>query len=472
MNGLVKTLPMATKQIIVQIGVSITLACLSWTAAAADRSVPDSFLTGKIINPVICQSDPSQSYALYIPVKGNKTPLPAIYFFDPHADGALPLSKYRSLADAYGFILIGSNNSKNGNDWPTADKIWRHLWDDTQHRLKINGNRIYTCGFSGGAKVAGYVAINDPHIKGVIANGAGLPDEVTAGDFDFSFTAIAGEGDMNLTDLLAFSNALDKTRTRHHIILFDGKHEWAPEHTMGLAFAGLQFDAMRRALLPKDNPLIDRYAANSKKRLDADYQNGQLIEAARECSLSISFLDGLSPAAGWFQQKAASLAGNPAFQKQRREQADLLVREQNIKEGYMQHFQQDDPGFWATTIKDLKMRAAAKTPDRPMNQRLLAFLSLAFYSLSNRMISGNDNIGGRHFVELYKMADPTNSEAWYFSAILYARDNQPRAAANDLLEAIGHGFRDEQRMMQQPEFIRLSSAMNLPAIKGRMHTPQ
>ncbi len=468
---------MTTKQvirkiIIRQVLVLSTLVCVSETAAAVNRAVPDSFATGKIINPVICHSDPAQSYALYIPVKGNKTALPVIYFFDPHADGALPLSKYKSLADAYGFILIGSNNSKNGNDWPTTEKIWRHLWDDTQRRLKINGQRVYTCGFSGGAKVAGYVAINDPQIKGVIANGAGLPDEVTAGDFNFSFTAIAGEGDMNLTDLLAFSNALDKTRTRHHIILFDGKHEWAPENTMGLAFAGLQFDAMRKALMPKDGASIDRYVAKSKKRLEADDQAGQLIKAARECSLSISFLDGLTHEAAWFQQKAASLAANPILQKQRRQQEDLLIREQTIKEEYMQHFRQDDPAYWAATIKDLKIRAAAKTPERPMNQRLLAFLSLAFYSFSNRMINGNDNAGARHFVELYKMADPTNSEAWYFSAILDARDNQPRAAEKDLLKAIECGFRDENRMMQQPEFIKLFPRMNLPGIKNRMHAPR
>ena len=87
-----------------------------------------------------------------------------------------PLNKYKSLADVYNFILIGSNNSKNGNDWPTAENIWNILFDDSQKRFKINTNRIYVCGFSGGAKVATYIALNHNEIKGVIANGAGLPD--------------------------------------------------------------------------------------------------------------------------------------------------------------------------------------------------------------------------------------------------------------------------------------------------------
>ena len=87
-------------------------------------SAADTFEPGKVITHVICKTDPKQSYALYIPEKGNKEVLPVVYFFDPHGDGSLPLNKYRALADKYDFILTGSNNSKNGNDWSTAESIW------------------------------------------------------------------------------------------------------------------------------------------------------------------------------------------------------------------------------------------------------------------------------------------------------------------------------------------------------------
>ncbi len=141
----------------------------------------------------------------------------------------------------------------------------------------------HTCGFSGGAKVASYVAIGrateDPVVKGVIANGAGLPDGVPASDLYFSFTAIAGEGDMNMTNLVFLSHDLDKTRTRHRLMLFDGRHEWAPTTTMGMAFAGLQFDAMRDGLIPKDDGLIHGYVAKSKDRVAEYSRNGRLIKA-------------------------------------------------------------------------------------------------------------------------------------------------------------------------------------------------
>jgi predicted esterase len=451
-------------------------------------SVPGFSQPGKMINPVLCQSDPSQSYAVYIPAKGNKTPLPVIYFFDPHADGGLPLGKYRRLADEFGFILVGSNNSKNGNDWAAAENSWRHLLEDTKTRYKISNDRIYTAGFSGGAKVASYLALRHPEIKGVIANGAGLPDGVPAGDLNFSFTALAGEGDMNMTELVALSNELDHTRTRHRIILFDGIHEWAPASTMRIAFAGLQLDAMEKKLIPKDNAAIDRYIATSQSRLAADKHSNRLIKAAQECKISISFLDGLTARTAWFKAAADSLAHNRLYQQQQQARQDILTREQNTKAEYAQFFQQDNMAYWRRTIAalnaaagnpgaaaggstaatgDLKAADAStnKKDEIAMNHRLLAYLSLAFYSFSNRLLNANDDNGARHFVDLYQLVDPTNSEAWYLSAILDAREKNARAAENDLRKAVQNGFRDGHRMQLQPEFKDPSLKITLPGIE-------
>ncbi|MEP6949924.1 MAG: hypothetical protein ABI863_11640 [Ginsengibacter sp.] len=430
--------------------------------------IADTFETGKIITHVYCSADAAQSYALYIPSKGNNRALPVIYFFDPHGDGSFPLGKYKALADAYDFILAGSNNSKNGNDWPTTENIWRIMFDDSQKRLKINGSLIYTCGFSGGAKVAGYVALNNNEVKGVIANGAGLPDGTPAANFRFSFTAIAGAGDMNMTDLVAISSNLDKTLTRHRIIFFDGKHEWAPEKTMNIAFACLQLDAMHEKLIPVDNVFINNFIAGSRKKI-ADYLKiNHLVKAEQECKLSISMLDGLTNELTWFTEKDSSVKTNPVYQKQLQTEQNLLTTEDNLKEGYVKQFQQDDMNYWVKTIGDLQIKSKPQTPEGAMYQRLLAYLSLAFYSISNRLITGNQNNEAQYFVNLYKMADATNSEAWYFSAILNARNNNANATKDDLLRAITCGFANKDRMMQQPEFQSLASQINFPEIESKM----
>jgi hypothetical protein len=99
---------------------------------------------------------------------------------------------------------------------------------------------------------------------------------------------------------------------------------------------------------------------------------------------------------------------------------------------------------------------------------LLAYLSLAFYSISNQLINSNQNKDAQYFVTLYTMADPTNSEAWYFSAILDARNNNATATSNDLLKAVANGFNDEKRMLQQPEFQTLQPPVSFNEIESKM----
>lgn len=434
--------------------------------AFGGKPVPAAPEAGKITTRVACQADASQTYAVYIPLKGNKGALPVIYFFDPYGEGALPLAKYRLLAEEYGFILVGSNNSKNGNNWQATQNIWQHLFDDTQQRLKINSNRMYTCGFSGGAKVAGYVALNHPGIKGVIAGGAGLPDGTPAGNFAFSFTGIAGDGDMNMADLADFCSQLDNTTTKHRMLGFDGKHEWAPLPTMAIAFAGLQLEAMQQGLVAKNDAAISQYVTQSRQRVNTFNQLKQLIKAAQECTIALSYLSGISGDAAWFKQQLTALKSNSVYQSQLQQQQQLLKKEQAIKAGYMQQFQQGSMQYWQQAIHDVKAALSVKNEEGAMNQRLLAWLSLAFYSISNQLISSNQNAGAQHFVDLYLLADPTNSEAYYFAAILCARGQNTQATENNLLKAATCGFTDKARMEQQPEFKSLH--INFAAVEKEM----
>jgi predicted esterase len=450
-------------------GESVDASRLQGAAVARRETSADSFPTGKVIARVLCKSDPTMSYALYIPAKDRDKRLPVVYFFDPHGDGSLPLNKYKSLADAYHFILIGSNNSKNGNDWAASENIWNIISNDSQKRLKVNANRIYTCGFSGGAKVATYIALTHPDIRGVIAGGAGLAEMTAkAENLHFSFSGIVGEGDMNMTDLFAINNNLDKTATRHRLIFFDGKHEWAPESIMNIAFAGLQLDAMQEKIIPPDDLFINQFIAGSKTRI-ADFLNKkQFTRADYECKISISMLDGLTNDANWFKEKDASIKSDPLYQQQKQTAEKILATEEQIKADYMQKFQQTDVNYWTREIKDVQIKAKANTPVGAMYQRLQEYLSLAFFSFSNQLINANRNDDAAYFVSLYKMADPTNSEAWYFSAILDARANNTVATISDLNRAVANGFNDKDRLEKQAEFKGLGSKINLAAIEQKM----
>lgn len=390
-------------------------ACASRSASSSD--IP----RGKVIDTVTCTADATQSYAVYIPAGSGA--MPVVYCFDSHGVGSMPVRKYRALADACGFILVGSNNSKNGNDYVTGDHIWAALSADTRARLPVDTGRMYACGFSGGAKVASYLAILHPELKSVILGGAALPDGAQADNFDFDITLLTGDGDMNMTDLVDFDRALDGTRTQHRILFFNGTHEWAPDSVMRVAFMGLRGSrdtALRSLLL---------------SRVLRDEHAHRLISAERYCRAAVSYLGG-----GWFAEEGKSIAANPAYRAEARADSVIFAREDAEKALYGERLGTPDKAYWTHEIDSLQHAGGA------MAQRLQSFLSLEFYMGSTHYLNAGDNDDARYFVDLYMLDDPTNSEGWYLSAVLFKRRGQADSAAASLKEALRLGFNDAARM--------------------------
>ncbi len=170
-----------------------------------------------------------------------------------------------------------------------------------------------------------------------------------------------------------------------------------------------------------------------------------------------------------FNKKRSAITESTAYKQQLQQQQSLFAIEQNKKTEYNAHFQQTDMNYWTNTINDLNARSKAHTQEASdVSARLLAYLSLAFYSITNQFINNNQNDQATYFVNLYKLADATNSEAWYFSAVLDARNNNSTAATNDLLKAVANGFNDQQRMLQQQEFQTTQPPINFAAIEAKM----
>ena len=88
----------------------LTLFSLFAVAQAHAQAV----LLGRVLEKVTCAKDPAQAYALYLP--SNYTPQPAwpvIFCFDPGARGLEPVQRFHAAAEKYGYIVAGSNNSRN-----------------------------------------------------------------------------------------------------------------------------------------------------------------------------------------------------------------------------------------------------------------------------------------------------------------------------------------------------------------------
>ncbi len=229
---------------------------LVWLLAAT-TAFAQELPAGQVIDRVTCAADPSQSYALFVPANYTPSrPWPVIFAFDPGGRGRVPVERYQAAAERYGYIVVGSNNSRNGGmEFP---RVLAALTNDVAARLALNPRRVYLAGMSGGARTALGVALASKEIAGVIASSAGYPDSNIRKTLSFPLFATAGTEDFNHLEMRKLDRALT---TPHRLAIFDGGHVWLSSELALQAVEWMQLHAMKAELEPRDDAEIDRMLA-------------------------------------------------------------------------------------------------------------------------------------------------------------------------------------------------------------------
>jgi predicted esterase len=287
---------------------------------------PDALPRGQIVDRVVCQGDAAQSYAVYLP--SGYTPerrWPILYCFDPVARGRLPVERFREAAERFGWIVVGSNVSRNGRV-EASMAAGAAMWADTHARFAIDDRRVYTAGFSGGARIATWSAIQcGDCIAGVVACGAGFPNGVRPDDarlpkpHRFAYFMTLGVDDFNFPELKMIEGVLAKARVPHHLARFDGGHDWLPASLAVEAIAFLEAHAMRTGLRAKDPALVEALWADGLASARAAEAAGRPLDAWSAWVRTASDLEGLRDTAE-ARRRAGELAAS-------REVRDALARE-------------------------------------------------------------------------------------------------------------------------------------------------
>ena len=244
-----------------------------WLAVAAALQAQD-LPKGQIIDEVKCQADASQTYALYLP--SGYSPdhkWSVILAFDARGRGRTPVAQFQAAAEKYGYIVAGSNNSRNGPG-QVSQKAAEALIQEMQMRFSVDPKRFYAAGQSGGARFAMDLAQHGKVFAGVIASSAGFahpPSEEVS--VPFVVFGTAGTEDFNYLEM----RKLDRLLTSpHRIRIFNGDHTWLPSDLAVEALGWMELQAMRSSLRPRDEGLIDSEFAIRKAQLAATKDLGEI----------------------------------------------------------------------------------------------------------------------------------------------------------------------------------------------------
>ncbi|NOT06943.1 MAG: hypothetical protein HOP28_01935 [Gemmatimonadales bacterium] len=259
---------------------------LAFAAPAAAQEAPGA--AGRVVERVRAATDTSLSYALFLPPGYRPTePRPLLIVMDPRGRAQLALELFRPAAAQYRWIVMSSyNTASDRQDAPNVEAV-NAMLTDAQQSVPADMKRLYFAGFSGTARQSWDFARQlQGSVAGIIGVGGGLPQlqawtDSMLGATSFGFFGLAGTRDFNHDEMRFLDARLERLGVRRRLEVFDGEHQWAPEHLVGQAIEWFELDAMRQGGLAADTGWIRRQRDARVARADSLTASGRLAEAQR-----------------------------------------------------------------------------------------------------------------------------------------------------------------------------------------------
>jgi dienelactone hydrolase len=447
--------------------IAAMLILLSTATARGAQQQPEEIVKGRVVEKVVCKADPLQSYALYLP--SSYTPekrWPILYAFDPGAEGRVPVELYREAAEKYGWIIVGSLNSQNGPMKGSIDAS-NALWKDTHARFSVDDRRIYTTGFSGGARVAVWIAyLCQNCVAGVIACGAGFHTQIAPtpatppASISFAFFATVGTDDFNFGELKTLDDVLAAIGSPHRLAMFEGGHMWAPKDVLTRAAAWMEIEAMKAGRRVKDETIIEeiwKQEVEGARGLEASKKSYDAYVAYRALVVDFRSLRETKE----FEAKLAQLKENGEVKQGLREERDQIRRQQELT-GQLIAFQERRKdvetravafGEFKRVLGDLrkKSRETVDSIERRIARRTLHDVFAFYYEGAGNLIQRRKDYPiAISNLEIASEIAENSSQVMFELATAYALNGEKKKALDALRRAVERGFTDIARMNGSP----------------------
>ncbi|MBX9602106.1 MAG: hypothetical protein K2X35_13935 [Bryobacteraceae bacterium] len=405
-----------------------------WIAPAVLAAVANGQTPGQVTERLTCQARPEQSYALYLPSSYTpERPWPVMFVFDPGARALLAMKHFQPGAEAHGYIVLVSWNSRNGS-FESSRQAMEAMWEDARARFAFDGRRAYTAGFSGGARSAMWFALGSASFAGVIASGGGFPN----GPFDppskigVDVFGSAGEEDFNLSEMQMMERHVDKLKSPHQFVFHEGPHAWAPAPVIADAMEWFQARAMATGRAERTPALLE-YKRRQEERIAAAPPAAQLRLAR---ALAFVFPEE-------WEAKAAAIAKSKAVRK-------ALALEQSLEQKQLAaetefaRLEREDRANLAAELRRWAKRAgeAEASDDRRLARRVLQGQFARLFEARYSLLRKKQYTEVIWRMELAAGIPPARPGVWFELARVYLEAGKEKEAIATLERAVHAGFKD------------------------------
>jgi len=287
-----------------------------------------------VVPRVTSLSYADQQIAIYLPSAydpARKWPL--LLVMDPRGRAENALELYRPAAEALGWIVLSSYQTRSDTEDDPNSPALRAMLDHAQKSLAIDIRRIYLAGMSGTAKIAWpFARMLAGSVAGVIGVcGVPPPKPHLRAKVDFAFYGITGTLDFNHREMREFDQALLGLGAMHRLAIFEGPHGWAPQAASGEAVAWLELMAMHQGLTPVREDFVEQRWSRDQAAAEAARTAGDLLTAFERYDQMVRDFETLHDVSS-VRRTAAALASDPAVEAARAQAKKLLRAERTYRD--------------------------------------------------------------------------------------------------------------------------------------------
>ncbi len=416
---------------------SILFTACTKTAPSFDY-LPSNVVFNEIEKINVDQTD--ESYFVYAPKSAEgKKDIPVIFCFSPSADGKTPVDSLQLAAESFGYMIVGSNDVRNNYD--RNAQVIQNLIVDVKKKFEIDENRMYGCGFSGGARLATLLA-DQGVFKGVISCSAG------PGNAQFSkpipYFAIAGKSDFNYKEMVSY-HPPKNMETYYMLSYHHKKHEWPDAESLYNGVAFLELKHLEKT--NETSPLKLAYQQYLNRAVSTMELQGEYIDAAQRIKYNLQTLEktlDTDPLKLRLQQ----LIQNPAFKVELARQKELEDLDQKLSDMYANAILKMDTSWWANELQKLDERIdQANGETRYTLQRIRASLGIWGYSYSKRLVDLN-RPETKRVLDVYQTIEPENPDVYYYKALYAHKHKNKEETAAFINKALALGLNDPDQKLK------------------------
>ncbi len=437
-----------------------------------------SLKKGTIVDSLKVNDSISESFALYLPKQFDiANNWPVVFVFDMQGRAKQSIAMLKEAAEQEGYILAASNDVRDSLSITNNVLISSRMIGSVASMFRIAKNRVYTAGFSSGARLASIIPTFIKDVNGVISCGASITNvQVLDVKKPFHFIGIVGNEDYNYPEMIKVRKVLDKMRFPNQLLVYEGGADWPSTEFLAKAMEIFTLAAMTNNNIPRDTTYIQH---TFRKNLNAV---NQLI-SSRNPLLAYDYIEemirvyqSLVPTDS-LKDREKALGKDKFYRAQNRSQSNVFFKESLIKEDYGYYLEEDvltynynNLGWWNFQMQELdKYDKSSNRFERQMGKRLRSYLNaLISDHIDLSRVENPVDLEAINFLWMLKTITAPQEFDNYLNVIsISAQMNDYGTALFYLEELLKNGFTDKARLysIDHTALLRITPEFNEIVLK-------